>query len=490
MLAVYTDGTGFFDGLYRSTDGGFTWNQTNDGTLSGVFASYGWWFGNVRTHPGDPDTIFVLGLNFYRSTDGGVSYQETSNGMHVDHHGLGFGPGPNPVMYEGNDGGVYKSTNGGSVWTKLDDLPVTQAYRIALDASNPDARYLGAQDNGTNRTLTGSTEDWASVFGGDGFQPLVHPTNSNSIWAQAQYGNLFYSGNGGGSFSSATDGIGGGDRHNWNSPLIQDPTSADRRYFGTNKVYRSLSSTDWLAISPDLTGGPHSGNSGQVNGTLTTLAVSPLNQSVLWAGSDDGFVHVTTNAGSIWTDVSADLPVRWVTSVRTDPFDADTAYVTISGFRWAEPLPHVYRTTDLGANWDPIAGNLPEAPANDFLADPIQPGRYYVATDVGVYETINGGVSWTALGEGLPNVVVNALAYDGANQELFAGTYGRSMFSISTATASCPWDCSGDNDGNVGINDFLALLAEWGAPGPCDFDGKGVGINDFLDLLANWGPCP
>ncbi len=488
MHVVYADRTGFFDGLYKSTDGGFTWSRTNDGVLVSVFASYGWWFGNVRTHPVDPDTIFVLGFSFYRSTNGGASYDETSGGMHVDHHGMGFGPGPNPVMYEGNDGGVYQSTNGGSAWNKLVDLPITQAYRIALDAGNPDARYLGAQDNGTNRTLTGNTDDWEWIFGGDGFQALVHPTNSNRIWAQYQYGNLFYSSNGGGSWDGATGGI-GSDRHNWNSPLIQDPTDVDRRYFGTDKVYRSLSATNWILISLDLTGGPHSGNSGQVNGTLTTLAVSPLDGSVLWAGSDDGFVHVSTNDGFIWTDVSADLPVRWVTSVRTDPFSADTAYVTISGFRWAEPLPHVYRTTNLGASWESIAGNLPEAPANDFLTDPVQPGRYYVATDVGVYETINGGVSWSALGEGLPNVVVTSLAYDAANRKLFAGTYGRSVFSISTATALCPWDC-GDDDGTVGIVDFLALLAQWGGPGTCDFDGGGVGITDFLELLANWGACP
>ncbi len=489
MHVVYADRTGFFDGLYRSTDGGFTWSQTNDGALASVFASYGWWFGNVRTHPVDPDTIFVLGLDFYRSTNGGASYNETSDNMHVDHHGMGFGPGPNPVMYEGNDGGVYQSTNGGSMWTKLVGLPVTQAYRIALDAGNPDARYLGAQDNGTNRTLTGNADDWEWIFGGDGFQALVHPTNSNRIWTQNQYGNVVYSNDGGGSRSGATDGIGGSDRHNWNSPLIQDPTDDDRRYFGTDKVYRSLGATNWIPISPDLTGGPLSGNSGQVNGTLTTLAVSPLDGSVLWAGSDDGFVHVSTDDGFVWTDVSADLPVRWVTSVRTDPFSADTAYVTISGFRWAGPLPHVYRTTDLGANWDAIAGNLPEAPANDFLADPIQPGHYYVATDVGVYETINGGVSWSALGEGLPNVVVTSLAYHAANRKLFAGTYGRSVFSISTATAPCPWDC-GDVNGNVGIVDFLALLAQWGAQGSCDFDGGGVGITDFLELLANWGDCP
>ena len=494
MHAVYADRTGFFDGLFRSTDGGFTWSRTNDGALANVFSSFGWWFGNVRTHPDDPETIYVLGLPFFRSTNGGASYQDASGSMHVDHHALGFGPGADPVLYEGNDGGMYRSTNGGTIWTKLPDLPVTQVYRIALDANNADALYLGAQDNGTNRTLTGLVDDWAGVFGGDGFQALVHPDDSNRIWAQFQFGNLWYSGNGGGSFTSATGGIGGQDRHNWNSPLVQDPTDPDTRYFGTLKVYRSVSNTSWTAISPDLTGGPHSGNSGnsgQVSGTLTTLAVSPLDGNIIWSGSDDGFVHVSVNGGGSWTDVSAGLPVRWVTSVATDPFSSSTAYVTISGFRWAESLPHVLRTTDRGLNWQAIAGNLPDAPANGFVADPAHPGRYFVATDVGVYETVNGGISWSALGTGLPNVVVTSLALDQASQVLVAGTYGRSVFSISVAIEPCPWDCDGSGDSVVGIVDFLALLGQWGSVGTsCDFSGGGVGIEEFLDLLANWGLCP
>jgi len=394
MHAIYADKTGYFDGLYRSIDGGDSWARTNDGSLSYVFASYGWWFGNVRTHPADPDRIFVLGLDFYRSI------------------------------------------NGGTLWSKLPDLPITQIYRVALDANNANALYGGAQDNGTCRTLTGSTSNWSMIFGGDGFQSLVHPLNSNRIWVQYQYGSLYYSSNGGSGFSGATGGISGLDRRNWNSPLIQDPTDSDRRYFGTNKVYRSSSNTSWTAISPDLTGGSHMGQSGQVMGTLTTLAVSPLDGDVIWAGSDDGHVSVTVNGGGSWTDVSAVLPDRWITSVRADPTSRETAYVTISGFRWAEPLPRVYMTTDLGAVWVSISGNLPDAPVNDFIADPDVPGRCFAATDVGVFETLDGGGTWNVLGSGLPNVVVTSLALDEANRELFAGTYGRSFFSCSVETGT------------------------------------------------------
>ena len=431
MHAVYADRTGYFDGLYRSVDGGFTWTRTNDEDLDEVFASFGWWFGNVRTHPHDPDSIFVLGLPFWRSTDGGSSFFDSSHIMHVDHHGLAFGGGPSPVMYNGNDGGIYRSLDGGSVWTKLPNQPLTQVYRLAIDRSNPDALYLGAQDNGTNRTLTGGLDDWSEVFGGDGMQPLVHPDDPTDIWAMYQYGSLYFSANDGGSWQSATLGIPFGDRKGWNAPHVQDPTDSNTRYFGSHRVFRNISDRQWTAISPDLTGGPGQGNTGQVDGSLTTLAVSPLDGDVIWSGSNDGYVFVTADGGGDWTDVSATLPERWVTAVRSDPFDRETAYVTISGYRWNEPLPRVFSTTDLGESWTSISGNLPDAPVNDLVADPQVPGRLFVATDVGVFETVDGGGSWTALGAALPNVVTTSLVLDVSEERLIVGTYGRSVFAIS-----------------------------------------------------------
>lgn len=455
MTAIYADRTGNFDGLYRSTNGGTSWTRTNDGTLSGVFATYGWWFGNVRVHPVDPARIFVVGYDFYRSTNGGTSYGFAGDIMHVDHHALEFGPGASPVMYCGNDGGVYRSVNGGTVWSKLPELPILQVYGLALDPSNANTIVAGAQDNGTVRTTTGLLNDWTDLFGGDGMRPAIHPTQTNRMWVQYQYGALQYSSNGGGSFVDATSGISPSDRRAWNSPIRIDPTNPNRQYFGTNRLYRSTNGTSWSAVSPDLTMGAGS-QQGQVYGTLTTIDVSPQDGNVLWTGSDDGRVHVSTNGGTNWTDVSLVLPDRWITSVRTDPTDRENACVTISGFRWHEPLPHVYRTTNLGSTWAPIASNLPEAPANDLAFDPANPARLFIATDVGVFETLDTGTSWHVLGGNLPNVVVTSLAFNATNRTLTAGTFGRSLYSYDIDQPSAV-------DPGPGTP---AALAELGLPSP------------------------
>jgi len=431
MYAIYADKTGYFAGLYKSTNGGGTWTRTNDGALSSMYSSYGWWFGNVRVNPVNANVVFALGLDFYRSTNGGSGWSESSGGMHVDHHALEFGPGANPVIYEGNDGGLYRSGNGGTQWSMLPNQPITQIYRVCLDASRPSALYGGAQDNGTNRTQTGALDDWRSIYGGDGFQPRVHPINPNRIWAEYQYGALGYSSNGGSSWTDATGGISGSDRHNWNTPVILGAVDPNTMYYGTQKLYRSTNGTGWTAISGDLTGGSGGGSQGNVYGTLTTIDSSPQDAQVIWTGSDDGHVSVTTDGGATWRSVSSVLPTRWITSVRTSPNARATAYLTLSGFRWGSPLPHVFKTTDLGATWTPIAGNLPEAPADDIAIDPTNESRLFVATDVGVFETWDGGATWSALGTNLPNVVVNMLVFDPLTRRLTAATYGRSFWSYN-----------------------------------------------------------
>ena len=427
MCAVYADRTGFFDALYRTEDGGVSWFQTNDSSLSNAFSSFGWWFGNVRIDPFDPTVIFVIGLRMYRSGDSGQSWSQVGNNMHVDHHAMDFGALPGDNLYCGNDGGVYLSSDGVNFVKTTGDFPITQAYRIATRPWNPLALWIGTQDNGTSQDLSGDG-DFDFILGGDGFEPLPHLLDPSRIWAQWQYGGLAYSSNGGGSFQSATGGLSG--RFGWNAPHTVDPADPETRYFGSHRVFRNSGDLNWNSISQDLTGGPHLNNNGQVRGTLTAIAVSPLDSDVIWSGSDDGYVHVTLDGGNSWTDVSAGLPARWVTSIRPDANQPGKACLTLSGFRWGESLSQVYRTEDFGQSWTSIGDMIPDAPCNDILVDPADDQRYFVATDFGVYSSEDAGESWARYGAGLPNVVVNDLSFLPSTRELFAGTYGRSIFSI------------------------------------------------------------
>ncbi len=424
MYAIYAESNpGAFVGLYRSTDAGLTWSQTNDSSLSGMYSSFGWWFGNVRVDPDDPDVVFALGLDSYRSTNGGSSWSWISSTMHVDHHALDFAS--DGTIFEGNDGGMYRSTNGGSTWAKLDDLPVNQFYAIEVDEQFPDRRYGGMQDNGTQRTLTGADDDWSSILGGDGFRPLVDPVNNQYVYAEYQRGALFRSSNGGSSFSYIGGGIGG--NANWSMPVAFDPQDPATLFAGTQQVWRSTNrGTSWSSISPDLT----DGGGGSPFGTITTIAISPVNSDHMLVGTDDANVWRTSNGGGTWTQVDAVLPERWVTRVAFDPANATHAYVTISGFRYDEYQPHVFRTTNLGDTWTDVSGDLPQAPVNDIVVDPQAVNRLYVATDFGVYLTVNLGGSWFPMGNGLPNVVVNDLELHDGTRTLLAGTYGRSMWAI------------------------------------------------------------
>jgi photosystem II stability/assembly factor-like uncharacterized protein len=429
IYAIYADNIGYFYGVYISTNGGDTWTRTNDGALNSLFSSYGWWFGNIRVDPLNPDNVYVLGLDVYKTTNAGSSWFYSSGSMHVDQHGLYVHPQNNSFVVAGNDGGIYKSSNGGSSWMKFSIMPITQFYTCEVDYQFPQRLYGGTQDNGTNRTLAGGLNDWTNILGGDGFYVLVDPTDNNFVYAEYQYGGFARSTNGGSSFNYGLNGVSGSDRFNWSTPYIIDPTNPAKLYLGTQKVYKSTNRAAlWTAISPDLTNGTPSGN--QVYGTITTLAPAASDTNVVYVGTDDGNVWATLDGGTNWTNISTTLPGRWVTRVAIDPYDAMVAYVTLSGYRYDEYLPHVFRTTDAGTSWQDISSNLPEAPVNDLIVDPNITGRLYVGTDVGVFYTDSLGVSWNYLGQNLPNAPITDLVLHNPTRTLIAATYGRSMYSI------------------------------------------------------------
>jgi photosystem II stability/assembly factor-like uncharacterized protein len=430
LYAIYADDIGYFKGVYKTSDGGNNWSQTNDDDLSSCFQSYGWWFGRIEVDPTDPEIAYVIGFDLYKTTNGGASWANVSSwDVHVDQHGLFIHPEDNNKLFLGNDGGLYTSENGGNTWTFINILPITQFYTCEIDHQFPQRLYGGTQDNGTNRTLTGGLDDWEHIYGGDGFRVLVDPSDNDYVYAEYQYGGLGRSSSGGapGTFSGATSGINSSDRKNWNTPVVFDPLNPQILYYGSNKVYRSTNrAVSWSAISPDLTNGP---GINLTYGTITTISVSPVNPGIIYAGTDDGNVWVSDDAGESWEQITQGLPNRWVTRVAADPMDEETVYLTFSGYRWNEYLPHVFRSDDKGQNWTDLSSNLPEIPLNDIIIDPTDNNILYVASDAGVFRSVNLGEDWQLMGTNMPLVPVNDLDLHNDTRKLVAATYGRSMYS-------------------------------------------------------------
>lgn len=427
LYSIYCDHPGDLMGVWRTEDGGDNWVETNS-PGSSLLSSFGWYFGNIYVDPVDPRRVFVLGVPLKCSVNGGDSWTNESGGMHVDHHAFWINPDNSDQIYDGNDGGVYYSNNGGEDWTKCYDLHISQFYANEIDYLLPDRLYGGTQDNGTLRTLTGALDDWVMILGGDGFYSIVDYTDSDIIFAEYQWGSLKKSIDCGGYFSSCLDGVDSDDRRNWSTPVAMDPVNPDILYYGTYRLYQTIDQADeWEAISGDLTAGIPSGYTFH---TITTIAVAPTNTEVIYVGADDGNVWVTQNTGHDWTLISEELPERWITRVAVSPQDEAIVYVTISGYRWNEFLPHIFRSVDFGANWDDISGNLPEAPVNVIIEDPEYPQRLYVGTDVGAYYSENLGAEWQALGSGLPICTVSDMKLHNPSRILAAGTHGRSMYKM------------------------------------------------------------
>jgi photosystem II stability/assembly factor-like uncharacterized protein len=303
-------------------------------------------------------------------------------------------------------------------------LPITQFYAGTIDPTAPTRLLGGAQDNGTVMT-SGSPTAWSSVLGGDGFQCLVDPVNPSVIFAEWQYccdhSGLRRGGAAPGGFSSS-------DRYNWMTPIAMDPNNHNVLLVGSQRVYRSNDNGfTYSPISGDLT---RNIPSQLTFSTISTLAISPVTPGVYYAGTDDGRVWRTLNAGSTWTEITAGLPIRYVTRVTADPFVEGVVYVTLSGFGQDEHIAHVYRSIDDGSTWAAISGNLPDAPVNDLIVDPSDANTLIIATDVGVYYTHDLGATWGPLGTGMPLQTVQDLSFHAPSRTLVAATHGRSQWRL------------------------------------------------------------
>lgn len=429
VVAVYTDG-GTYTGLYKSTDNGENWTDIDPSKqITQGVATFSWYFGQVRINPHNPDYIYVLDYVFNYTSNGGNSWDYSYwENLHVDHHALAFHPTDPNIVLVGNDGGINKSTNKGQTWQNHVKLPVTQFYEINIDYSNPNALYGGTQDNNTIRTLSGNLDDWQPILGGDGFYVNIDYNDNNYVYAEYQNGELYRSTTGGSDMMWAQEGISTTEPRNWSTPVVMDPLESNILYFGTNRLYKTTNrAVSWTAISPNLT---LSSPQFPRFGTLTTISVSPIDNNIIFTGSDDGKVFVTTDGGDNWQDITEGLPLRWVTRVAADNYDENTVYVTFSGLKWDDPEPRVFRSTDLGQNWINISSNLPQAPVNAIALDYTNENTIYLGTDVGAFVSFNKGESWEVLGEGLPVVSVYDLKIHPVTNYLIAGTHGRSMYKL------------------------------------------------------------
>jgi photosystem II stability/assembly factor-like uncharacterized protein len=428
VFAIVIQTNGLFQGLYRSDDGGDSWSQLpNNSTLSGAQSTYGWWFGRIWVDPANQNHVFGPGVYLCESTDGGSSFNAQFS-PHADDHAMIWDLKVPGRVYLGNDGGVYRSDVNGTndQWTFAVSQPFTQFYSVDVSEQDTSRVVGGAQDNGVNRSYGGAS--WNSYIGGDGEEALIDPADQNMVYGCSQYGECNRSTNGG---NTSTDFTGAtvSSRRNWFSPLQFDPSNSAVLYYAGNQVNRSADhAVHWSVISPDLTGGPGRDPSYPF-GTITTVAAAKTDSNRLLAGTDDGRLWFTTNLGANWKRVNdSDLPGTWVTRVTVDPANSSVAYATFSGFRSGVQLPYVLRTTDGGTTWTSIVGNLPQAPVNDIV---VIGSTLYVATDVGVFISDDGGTTWSTAGARLPNVPVTDLEYVAASNSLYAATFGRGIFSLA-----------------------------------------------------------
>ena len=438
LMDLSTNGTAWFG---YTSDNGNNWNPlTIPGpSLSGASTYTGtqaWYDNIVSVDPTNHQNVYAGGVDNFKSTNGGANWNQKTNWytgtalqyVHADQHAMAWAPSNSNIVYLGNDGGIYKSTNKGENWTSMNNnLFITQFYYGTVSPTG--TTYAGGmQDNGTLKSTGGTS--WNEILGGDGGATEIDFNNTNNIYMEYVNLALYKTTDGGANFFKAMNGIPTGpnfydgttDRTQFISPFSMDPNNSSTLVAGTYRVWRTTDgAANWSAISGDLTG-DGSGGSGA---TISTVIVAKGNSNVIYVGCSNGRVQVTTNAGGNWNIRTSGLPNLAVTKIATDPNNPAIAYLTFSGYT---PSARIYKTTDYGVNWSNISGNLPALPTNCVAINPANGNNLFVGTDLGIFSTTDGGSSWVQDVNGMANVPVLDLDYRSSDNKLFAATHGRSMF--------------------------------------------------------------
>jgi photosystem II stability/assembly factor-like uncharacterized protein len=442
-------------GLFRSDDGGENWELA---TAHRALRQRAWYYTTLTVHPANPNEVWFPQVPMLKTIDGGKTIQYVKGISHGDHHDIWFDPADPRRMIVANDGGVNVSRNGGANWY-APPLPISQFYHVSVDNRHPYHVAGAMQDLGTAQapsdTLTGGIHltDWHDVGGGEAGHVYSDPSDPNIVYAGeylgiiTRYDHRTKESRNVSAWPENPSGKGGEDmkyRFQWTAPITGSPSDPKVVYHGAQVIFRTTDGgQSWTAISPDLTrndkskqkwtGGPITGDNTGVEtyGTVFAIAESPKQKGLIWAGSDDGLVHVTTDEGKNWKNVTAAIPgfPEWgtVSIIEPSPFDANTAYVVVDAHRLDDMRPYLFKTSDLGQSWKRLDAGLPQdIYLHVVREDPDKRGHLFLGTERGVMFSSDDGQSWRSLQLNLPTVAVHDLRIK--DDDLVVATHGRSLW--------------------------------------------------------------
>ncbi len=439
-------------GLYRSDDAGASWKQLNNDFGLVVRPFY---FSRIVVDPRNPDIVVKAGLSGSISRDGGKTFKNLGP-MHSDIHDIAFDIKNSDRMYCATDGGVYRSWDGGTTMEMVENLPLSQFYHVSVDERDDYYVYGGLQDNGCwfgpSRSPGGiEARDWRVVGVGDGYRVYKHP-KKNLIYSEMQGAENVWRYDPEKDQSKTIQPLQmKGEaklRFNWNASLVTSPNKPDRVYIGSQFVHRSDDMGEtWVKISPDLTtndpkkqnqensGGLSRDNSGAENHcTIFTIAESPLNENVIWAGADDGNLQITRDGGKSWTNVIKNVPGlpknTWAYHVEASVFGEGKAYAVFNGYTTGDMNTYVYKTEDYGATWKSIVTPEIYGFARNIQEDYVNENLLFLGTEFGLYITLNGGANWYKFTNNFPAVNVHYIELHKKTNDLVVGTHGRGVIII------------------------------------------------------------
>ena len=449
-------------GIFRSNDKGATWEKRNEFDVGAMY------YARVVADPKNVDRIFVMNVQLRESLDGGKTLHTVSEtNHHGDNHAVWIDPDDTRHWLLGSDGGMYETYDDAKTWEFKANLPTVQFYDVAVDNALPFYNVCGGtQDNfswcgpARTRNLNGITNsDWFVTTGGDGFHSQVDPVDANTIYSESQYGVLVRHDKPTGQELVLQPLEGKGEaplRWNWDSPIIISPHSHTRLYFAANKLFRSDDRGDtWKAISGDLTRqidrnklpvmgkvwGPDAvakNQSTSFYGNIVALSESPKKEGLIYVGTDDGLIQVTSDGGGSWTKYEkfAGVPeMTYVSRLAASNFDANTVYAAFENHKNEDFKPYLLKSTDAGKTWTSLAGDLPESgPVLAFAEDTVNPNLLFAGTETGAFFTVDGGMHWVRLKGGLPTIAVRDMVIQAREGDLVIATFGRGFYVLDDIT--------------------------------------------------------